>query len=116
MTATSNVAIDSSGPDTRSVEHTAVTTDCFRSLSEDLVRFIRDEVAAGADAMVDANTDLVMSGLVDSLGVVMIVDELERRLGIRIDPVDVVIENFSTVSAILDYLDRRDDCTFVTTD
>jgi len=93
-----------------------VTTVSPHSLSEDLVGFIRDEVAVDADVLLDADTDLVMSGLVDSLGVVMIVEQLEQRLGIRIDPVDVVIEHFSSVTAILGYLDQRDDCTLVTTD
>ena len=93
-----------------------MTTSFNTSLAEDLVRFIRDEVATGFDVTVATDTDLVMSGLVDSLGVVMIVENLEQRLGIRIDPVDVVIEHFSSVSAILDYLDRRDDCTLITAD
>jgi acyl carrier protein len=90
-----------------------VTNDSPPSLSDDLVSFIRDEVAAGVDADVDADTDLVMSGLVDSLGVVMIVENLEQRLDIRIDPVDVVIEHFSSVSTIIEYLGRRDDCSIV---
>lgn len=82
-------------------------------LTDELIAFIRDEVAAGVDVALDAETDLVMSGLVDSLGVVMIVELLERRLDIRIDPSDVVIEHFASVSAIVDYLDRRDDCDIV---
>lgn len=94
----------------------AVTTDFTTSLADELVRFIRDEVATGTGVEISTDTDLVMSGLVDSLGVVMIVENIEQRLGIRIDPVDVVIEHFSSVSAILDYLDGRDDCTFVAAD
>jgi len=93
-----------------------VTTEFNSSLADDLVCFIRDEVATGTDVAVAKDTDLVMSGLVDSLGVVMIVENLEQRLGIRIDPVDVVIEHFSSVSSILDYLDHRDDCNLVTLD
>jgi len=80
------------------------------ALADDLVRFIHREVSAGADTAITAQTDLVMSGLVDSLGVVMIVEWLERRLDVRIDPGDVVIEHFGSVGAILDYLDARGDC------
>lgn len=90
-----------------------MTNDLPTSLADELVRFIRDEVAAGASVELDAGTDLVMSGLVDSLGVVMIVERLEKRLDIRIDPSDVVIEHFASVSAIVDYLHRRDDCDIV---
>lgn len=95
------------------IEH--VTTDLRTELIDELVRFIRDEVAADDDVQLDAHTDLVMSGIVDSLGVVMIVETLEQRLDIRIDPVDVVIENFASVASMLDYLDSRDDCDLVST-
>ena len=88
-------------------------THSRKSLADDLLLFISNDVAPDAGVDVAIDTDLVMSGLVDSLGVVMIVEDLEQRLGIRIDPVDVVIEHFSSVSVMLDYLDRRDDCSIV---
>ncbi|MGA1440903.1 MAG: acyl carrier protein [Ilumatobacteraceae bacterium] len=74
-----------------------------------LVRFIADEVATAPDP-IEVGTDLVMTGLVDSLGVVLIVEWIERQLGIRIDPADVVIEHFESVAAMVAYLSRRDDC------
>lgn len=77
-------------------------------LRADLVGFIAVDVAAGGEP-VAADTDLVMSGLVDSLGVVMIVEWLEDRLDIEIDPGDVVIEHFASVDAIIDYLANRGD-------
>lgn len=58
---------------------------------------------------VDVDTDLVMTGVVDSLGVMMMVEWIERRLAISIDPNDVVIEHFESVAAIVDYLERRGD-------
>lgn len=92
--------------------HTDLHTSERSSLSDDLARFIDEEVAARRDDPVAADTDLVMSGLVDSLGVVMIVDWIERRLAVKIDPADVVIENFVSVSAMLEYLAGRDDVRF----
>lgn len=74
----------------------------------DLARFIDAEVSLG-DEPVQPDTDLVMSGLVDSLGVVRIVGWLESRLDIEIDPGDVVIEHFGTVATIVDYLRQRGD-------
>ncbi len=44
----------------------------------DLVTFVRDDVAIG-DEPIDAGTDLLLTGLVDSLGVMMIVDWIEQR-------------------------------------
>lgn len=78
-------------------------------LSDDLSRFIEVEVSSQRDVEVTLDTDLVMSGLVDSLGVVMIVEWLEQRLHVTIDPADVVIEHFASVDAIIEYLHFRDD-------
>lgn len=78
-------------------------------LRDDLVEFIVERVAPGGGA-IEASTDLVMTGLIDSLGVMMVVDWIERRLDIAIDPNDVVIEHFESVDAMVGYLRGRDDC------
>ena len=88
-----------------------MSTHQSTSLSDDLVQFVASDVAIGGGPL-DSGTDLVMTGLVDSLGVMMVVDWLEQRLGIDIDPNDVVIEHFESVDAIIGYLRGRDDCLF----
>lgn len=92
------------------------TSAAPNSLTDELVRFIDADVSTGGDEPLLADTDLVMSGLVDSLGVVMIVEWLERRLDITIDPGDVVIEHFASVEAIVAYLGSRDDLALDTVD
>ena len=71
-----------------------------------LTTFISGEVV-DHDESIQLDTDLLMTGLVDSLGVVMIVEWLERELAITIDPGDVVLEHFRSVAAMLDYLRAR---------
>lgn len=88
-----------------------MSTHQSTSLSDDLVQFVQSDVAIGGGPL-DSGTDLVMTGLVDSLGVMMVVDWLEQRLDIDIDPNDVVIEHFESVDAIIGYLRSRDDCRF----
>ena len=78
------------------------------SLTHELVTFIDEEVSAGFEP-VEPGTDLMMTGLVDSLGVVLIVDWLENGLGIRIDPADVVLENFVSVDSMVAYVAARSD-------
>ncbi|MBM3271258.1 MAG: acyl carrier protein [Candidatus Sericytochromatia bacterium] len=46
----------------------------------------------------------------DSLGVVMLVEALEDRLGVRIGPRDVVPENLGSVANICAFLARRGVC------
>ncbi|MEM9041195.1 MAG: acyl carrier protein [Actinomycetota bacterium] len=76
------------------------------ALARELAAFIESEVSQ-VDAPIEPDTDLLLSGAVDSLGVMVIVDWIERRQGIRIDPGDVVLEHFQSVSAMLGYLDAR---------
>lgn len=71
-----------------------------------LLAFVRDEVTDGAEP-VEADTDLLLTGLVDSLGVVMIVEWIEQRLDTTIDPGDVVLENFRNIESMLAYLRDR---------
>ena len=68
-----------------------------------LISFIADEGAL-EDLPVAGDTDLLMTGLVDSLGVVMIVNWIEATLGTTVDPADVVLENFQTIDQMLSYL------------
>ncbi len=88
---TSEVHVDSSG------ERDGSSTS---SLDDELVAMIRRDVSLDPDAAIDSSTDLLLSGLVDSLGVVQIVGWLEDRLDVQIDPVDIVLENFQTVDSM----------------
>ncbi len=68
-----------------------------------LIAFIASDVATD-DGDITGDTDLLLTGLVDSLGVVLIVEWLERQIGRSIDPADVVLENFQTVDAMMEFL------------
>ena len=76
-------------------------------LADDLLKMITAEVSTDPSYEIELATDLLLTGLVDSLGVVMIVGWIEDRLGIEIDPADVVLDNFQTVGQMLSYLEAR---------
>ncbi len=71
-----------------------------------LTAFIVADVAPN-EGEINGDTDLLLTGLVDSLGVVMISDWIENELSIVIDPVDVVLENFQTVDSMVTYARSR---------
>lgn len=75
-------------------------------LEQELRTLIAEEVSA-TEEPVEPDTDLLLSGMVDSLGVVRIVHWLEDRCGFVVDPADVTLDNFQTVSAITAYAARR---------
>jgi acyl carrier protein len=54
----------------------------------------------GVGAGVDTETSLVGAGIVDSAGVVQIVLFLEDRFGVKVDDLDVRLENFDTIAAM----------------
>lgn len=70
-------------------------------LAAELCNFIDAEVSLDPDTPVQPDTDLLMTGLVDSLGAMEVVYWLEERCGIEIDPVDVTIDNFQTVARMV---------------
>ena len=74
-----------------------------REFEAALLAFIADDVVL-EDGGIEGSTDLLLTGMVDSLGVIVIVEWIERRLGRTIDPADVVLENFETVDAMMEFL------------
>lgn len=82
---------------------TQISSEQFK---HQLIAFIEAEVAL-VDEQVRPDTDLVQSGLVDSLGVILVSDWIQEQLAISIDPVDVVLENFRTVEAMAAYARSR---------
>jgi acyl carrier protein len=85
---------------------TAISGRIDAGFVRSLIAFIADEVAH-LDEPIDESTDLLLTGQVDSLGVVRVVLWLETELGIEIDPLDVVLENFQSVGQMAEYLRSR---------
>lgn len=80
-------------------------SDSLAGLEADLLTMIREDITYGEP--VAADTDLLLTGLVDSVGVIRIVGWLEDRLDTEIDPADVVLDHFQTVAQMMAYLRAR---------
>lgn len=77
------------------------TTDTIRD-------YITDELLFGLDDVELADDDnLLLSGLLDSLGIMRLVAFLSEEFEAEIPPEDVTIEHFMTISHIARYLDVR---------
>lgn len=75
-------------------------------VAERLLKFVSTEVSISPDP-IEPETDLLLTGAVDSLGVIRITQWMEDELGIEVDPVDVTLDNFQTVARMLAYLGAR---------
>lgn len=55
----------------------------------------------------DEETPLVTSGIVDSAGVVEVVEFLERRFGVRVEDADLSLRNCNTLRGLAGLVARR---------
>lgn len=78
----------------------------MRDISSRLLAFVQDDVCNGGVDLT-LNTDLLLTGAVDSLGVIRITQWLEDETGIMVDPGDVTLENFQTIDRMLTYVGKQ---------
>lgn len=93
------------GDDVTNVANEVVTVD-ERNVEELLIEFVQGEIAL-SDEPLAAETDLLLTGAVDSLGVIRITQWIEDEIGIVVDPGDVTLENFQTVRNMALYVEAR---------
>ena len=74
-------------------------------MKEIITRFIVDELLSGME--VGEQDDLLLSGLVDSIGVMRLVAFIEVQTALPVPPEDVTIEHFANIEAINRYLEAR---------
>jgi acyl carrier protein/D-alanine--poly(phosphoribitol) ligase subunit 2 len=70
-----------------------------------LLAFLRDEILPGE--AVDPDSELISSGLVDSVDLVKLAAFIERSVGVEIPDRDINAEHFETVRSIMAYLRLR---------
>ena len=61
----------------------------------------------GREEGLEPETPLVTSGIVDSAGVVEVVEFLERRFGVRVGDADISLRNCNTLRGLTDLVASR---------
>ncbi len=74
---------------------------------EALRAFLTNDLLMGQDVTLKDDEDLLLSGLVDSLGVVRLTAFIESEFKLKVPPEDVVLENFQSLDAMAAYLRQR---------
>jgi acyl carrier protein len=78
------------------------------SVASTLKDYIMKEIAMGTDRPeITQDTKLIESGILDSLSVLKLVTFIEERFKIRVEPDDVVADNFGTLSSISRYVNGK---------
>ena len=76
-------------------------------MKEKINTFIREHLLE-SDFELKMEDDLLNTGLVDSIGVVKLIEYIEREFDVSVPPDDMVIENFISINAIEKYLASKD--------
>ena len=72
---------------------------------EVLVAYLQDEL--GVDTSdVDQSTLLFSTGIVDSFGLVEVVLFIEKHSGIKVNPMDVNLDNLDSIDRIIEFVNR----------
>ncbi|MEM7330649.1 MAG: acyl carrier protein [Chloroflexota bacterium] len=50
---------------------------------------------------------LIQEGIIDSLGIFMLVSFIDNQFGVKVEPEDVVLDNFETINKIKDLIAAR---------
>lgn len=65
-----------------------------------LLDFIRDELAKGAGDVDVASDSLIETGIIDSVGIMKLVDFIEGKFSVKISDDELLPENFDTLDDI----------------
>ena len=55
----------------------------------------------------DADFSLIESGVIDSLGIQLLIAFIENRFGIQVDDMDLLPENFDSINALTAYVESK---------
>ena len=77
-------------------------------MEEELINYIKENLLYGqSDVELSSGDDLLGSGLIDSIGMMKLVNFIENQYSMTIPPQDMTIDNFVTVDAISNYLQQQ---------
>lgn len=74
---------------------------------EERVLDILEDVCGVDEVRTDRNIELFENGLLDSLGSIELLIQIEEKLGIKIQPTEVEREEMSTPNKIIEFLSMR---------
>ena len=75
-----------------------------QEVSEALKAFVYENFSLAGEEGVDETELLLEEGIVDSLGLLEIVDFIETSYGITINDTDMVLDNFGTIETIAAFI------------
>ena len=76
-------------------------------MRDEIIQFIRDEYLEDESQVIEADTPLISSGIVDSFSMVSLKMYLEDKYDIKMTDEEASTEAFDTVSSIMELVQRK---------
>jgi acyl carrier protein len=77
-------------------------------MEEKILSYLNEQLLdVDMDEELDSETDLLGSGILDSLGMVQLIAFVEKEFNVNVDPEDMVIENFMDIKSICSYISSK---------
>lgn len=76
----------------------------LNGIEQSVLTFIHDELLFDTDEEVGPEDELLLDGIIDSLGAIRLVGYVEAEWGVSVPPQDVTVENFGSVAQIAGYV------------
>jgi acyl carrier protein len=73
----------------------------------DIRKFLTDQFLFGESRPLDRDVSLFDQGIVDSTGILELINHLEERYGIKVQDNELLPENLDTIGNICAFLDRK---------
>ena len=85
-----------------------MSNEALGNIETVLKEFIAEEFMFDRPAS-DLSNDLslIQEGIIDSLGIFMLVSFIDNQFGVKVEPEDVVLDNFETINKIKDLITTR---------
>ena len=74
-------------------------------MEQKIIDYIKNEFHSSTPNLdIEPDDDLLSAGLVDSMGMMRLIQYIEEQFSIKVAPQDMTIENFITVDAMAKYI------------
>jgi acyl carrier protein len=78
------------------------------TVKKQLLAFVEDNfLYLKPDVEVSTSDDLMALGVIDSLGFVELVEEVQSQYGVTVTDVEITEENFGSIDAIARFVERK---------
>ncbi|MEO1516135.1 MAG: acyl carrier protein [Bacteroidota bacterium] len=76
-------------------------------MEQNIIRYIQEELLNGReDIELEAEDNLLTEGLIESMSMLRLIQFIEEEHDLKVQPQDMTIENFMSVEAIVQYIQR----------